>query len=99
MGPEDVRLNVADDGEGTYAFACPRCREDVEKAADRKIVELLVSAGVPVGAAAAVRGRAEAATLTPSLPEQGRALTLDDLIEFHYALQDDEAIHRFLSPS
>jgi len=49
MGPESILLQVVRGGrEGTYRFDCPTCMESVEKRADRKIVALLVSAGVDV---------------------------------------------------
>ena len=47
MGPEAISLSVRSSGrEGSYRFTCPRCDDAVEKRADRKIVALLVSAGV-----------------------------------------------------
>ncbi len=52
MGPEAILLSVRDDGrEGSYRFTCPGCADDVEKRADRKIVALLVSAGVDIAQA------------------------------------------------
>ena len=49
MGPESILLSVRRGGsEGTYRFVCPECLGAVEKRADRKIVALLVSAGVDV---------------------------------------------------
>jgi len=75
--------------------------DDVEKRADRKIVALLVSAGVDV---------ASRSTMTqelfdpepfvddprPPLPE-APAFTVDDLIDFHFKLLDDDAIHEFFA--
>lgn len=103
MGPESILLSVGRGGrEGTYRFTCPTCMDDVEKRADRKIVALLVSAGVDV----ASRGPAFddqtdlESVLEPDprgpLPD-GPALTIDDLIEFHFQLQDDRYIQDFLS--
>src|SRR2546423_7705353 len=49
MGPESILLSVRQNGrEGSYRFTCPSCADDVEKRADRKIVALLVSAGVGI---------------------------------------------------
>ena len=49
MGPEAIMLSVRQSGrEGSYRFTCPSCSDDVEKRADRKIVALLVSAGVDI---------------------------------------------------
>src|SRR5439155_7111413 len=61
MGPEAILLSVLQGGvEGTYRFVCPQCMDAVEKRADRKIVALLVSAGVDVDAAnAAVTAQSE----------------------------------------
>jgi hypothetical protein len=97
MGPESIILSVQGGGrEGTYSFVCPVCTEDVEKQADRKIVALLVSAGVSVAGggqetppAPAVEMLAELDGLPP--------LDLDDLIAFHDLLQDDTALDRFLA--
>jgi len=102
MGPESILLLVARDGrEGTYRFTCPTCMDAVEKRADRKIVALLVSAGVDVA------GRGGAATLPfddlaeeedPRGPvPQGPPFTIDDLIDFHFQLQDDASIREFLA--
>ena len=49
MGPDAISLSVRSNGrEGSYRFTCPSCEDDVEKRADRKIVALLVSAGVDI---------------------------------------------------
>src|SRR5206468_10628919 len=49
LGPEAISLAVRSNGrEGSYRFTCPNCADDVEKRADRKIVALLVSAGVDI---------------------------------------------------
>lgn len=107
MGPESILLEVTRGGrEGTYRFTCPTCMDAVEKRADRKIVALLVSAGVDV----AGRGMAvDTEEITESLfepepaPEDprgplpaGPAFTMDDVIDFHFALQDDGAVRQFL---
>jgi hypothetical protein len=100
MGPEAILLEVMRGArEGTYRFTCPTCMDAVEKRADRKIVALLVSAGVDVS------GRG--GTGTESLFDQEEpfdptsseapAFTMDDLIEFHFRLEDDSYIRDFLS--
>jgi predicted RNA-binding Zn-ribbon protein involved in translation (DUF1610 family) len=101
MGPESILLQVARGGrEGTYRFTCPTCRDAVEKRADRKIVALLVSAGVDV---AGRGGLAEAPELFDyaedprGLLPTGPALTIDDVIDFHFKLQDDRYIQEFLA--
>ncbi len=101
MGPEAILLEVTRAGrEGTYRFTCPSCLDPVEKRADRKIVALLVSAGVDVrshgGTKTAELFDAEAIDPRPPLPD-APAFTLDDLIDFHFALQDDGWIERLLA--
>lgn len=105
MGPESILLSVGQGGrEGTYRFTCPTCMDAVEKRADRKIVALLVSAGVDVA------GRGGTATEQlfdqeyDELPEdprgsvpKGPAFTIDDLIDFHFQLQDDSYVQEFLA--
>jgi hypothetical protein len=110
MGPEAILLQVVRGGrEGTYRFTCPTCMDAVEKRADRKIVALLVSAGVDVASRGTITEEAERdpaerlfeepeEILDPldRLPE-GRRLTADDLIDFHFRLQDDAYIQEFLA--
>jgi len=105
MGPESIRLLIAQGGrEGTYRFTCPTCMDAVEKRADRKIVALLVSAGVDV----AGRGRTATEELFDEVPDEalvdprgvlpaGPAFTIDDVIDFHFKLQDDSYIQDFLA--
>src|SRR6476620_11312308 len=84
MGPEAILLSVRDDGrEGSYRFTCPGCADDVEKRADRKIVALLVSAGVDIAQpdrdpsqAAMLFDGADAERTTPI----GPAFSIDDVI-------------------
>jgi predicted RNA-binding Zn-ribbon protein involved in translation (DUF1610 family) len=107
MGPEAISLSVRSSGrEGSYRFTCPRCDDAVEKRADRKIVALLVSAGVDLEP----RGGSE---LGESLFDQepmetmeqieqamtGPAFTIDDVIEFHFLLEDDRYLKDFLAGS
>ena len=104
MGPEAILLSVRENGrEGSYRFSCPSCEDDVEKRADRKIVALLVSAGVDIRQGA---GRLDPNLLfdqgdPPAEPlEQapdGPPLSADDLIEFHFMLDDDRYIRDFLA--
>ena len=104
MGPESILLQVVRGGrEGTYRFDCPTCMESVEKRADRKIVALLVSAGVDV----AGRGASGTAELfdEPDLEAEdprgalpsGRSFSIDYVIDFHFKLQDDRYIQEFLA--
>ena len=104
MGPEAILLSVRDDGrEGSYRFTCPGCADDVEKRADRKIVALLVSAGVDI--AQPDRDASQAAMLFDdadaerSDPDAGPPFSIDDVIEFHFLLQDDRYIQDFFASS
>jgi len=99
MGADAIRLSVRHpSGDGRYRFKCPRCEEAVEKRADRDVVALLLSAGVEAG------GRGEMFPETEALPgletlaaPPARPFTPDDLLEFHFLLQDDERLAKELS--
>ncbi|HZD16882.1 MAG TPA: hypothetical protein VE669_01950 [Actinomycetota bacterium] len=106
MGPESILLLVTRGGrEGTYRFTCPTCMDDVEKRADRKIVALLVSAGVDV----AGRGGGGTAELFEDPGDEvtdedprgplpaGPPFSIDDLIDFHFRLMDDAYIQEFFA--
>jgi hypothetical protein len=108
MGPESILLSVKQNGrEGSYRFTCPSCADDVEKRADRKIVALLVSAGVDIDRGAVSTtgtGTLDPETLFGDMPEDprgtlpdGPSFTIDDLIEFHFMLEDDSLIQEFLA--
>jgi predicted RNA-binding Zn-ribbon protein involved in translation (DUF1610 family) len=107
MSPEAILLSIRDRaGEGSYRFSCPACREAVEKPADRKVVALLLSAGVELA-----EQMAEHAAEQGTFPEvlqavdeveeeaverrpDGPPFTVDDLIAFHFLLKDDEELAR-----
>ena len=79
---QDVSVQVCiSNNQGSYAFRCPSCRVAVSKAAEQRIVDLLVSSGV----------RLSMWDLPAELyePKSGAAFTHDDLLDFHYSLQDD----------
>jgi len=103
MGPEAISLAVRSNGrEGSYRFTCPSCEDDVEKRADRKIVALLVSAGVDIDRSDAMFAPElfdeEEEVLPPREPPAPR-FTADDLIEFHYLLEDESYIRDFFASS
>ncbi len=104
MGPEAILLSVRQNGrEGSYRFTCPNCEDDVEKRADRKIVALLVSAGVDIDQPDGLEGHPalfddEDADPRGPLPA-GPPFNIDDVIEFHYLLEDDRYIAEFLASS
>jgi len=103
MGPESILLSVRSNGrEGSYRFTCPECEDAVEKRADRKIVALLVSAGVDIDR------DDEVAAMHPELFDAGDddpgdampagpSFTVDDVIEFHYLLEDDAYVREFFA--
>ena len=100
MGPEAISLSVRSNGrEGSYRFTCPSCADDVEKRADRKIVALLVSAGVDVDAPAEASPHPELFDEDDVPTTLGPAFSIDDVIEFHYLLEDDAYIQQFLASS
>jgi len=103
MGPEAIYLSVRSNGrEGSYRFTCPNCADDVEKRADRKIVALLVSAGVdlePDGMGAEGHPELFENPFNEDRRATGPPFTADDVIEFHYLLEDDASIREFLASS
>ena len=80
---EDILLRIgATQSVNTYGFTCPHCGQFVEKAADDRIVRLLLSGGVvPVP----VHVPAEALEV-----HQGPPFTLDDLLDFHEQLERED---------
>jgi hypothetical protein len=107
MGPEAISLSVRASGrEGSYRFTCPRCDDAVEKRADRKIVALLVSAGVdlePRGSSEPTDTLFDQEPVGTAEPLEhamaGPAFTTDDVIEFHFLLEDDHYLKEFLARS
>jgi hypothetical protein len=82
-----VRVCSAD-SQGSYLFRCPACTMAVSKLADAKIVDLLVTSGV----------RLSVWHLPAEMDEthSGAPITWDDLLEFHYALQQDGWMERLV---
>jgi predicted RNA-binding Zn-ribbon protein involved in translation (DUF1610 family) len=107
MGPEAISLSVRSSGrEGSYRFTCPRCDDAVEKRADRKIVALLVSAGVDLEPRSGSELNESLFDQEPmesfepiEQAMQGPAFTIDDVIEFHFLLEDDRYLKEFLAGS
>lgn len=87
--------------EGAYAFICPECSLPVTKRASRKTVLLLKAAGV--GAAGGIEpGSLEPTVAALSIEDRSPdplapALSLDDLIAFHFLLEDDVVLEELLS--
>lgn len=67
--------------EGTYSFVCPSCRLIVNKPAEPRVIELLVSAGVKV-----INWDLPAELFEP---KSGPAISYDDLLAFHFELASE----------
>ena len=89
LAPDEMSLFLAPSGDrGSYSFTCPECSREVDRPANRKIVALLVAAGVaptPMPEEAELVLPPEDRSPDPDAPP----FTLDDLIELHFLLQDD----------
>jgi hypothetical protein len=83
LGTGDLTVRVcADDGSGAYCFRCRNCGAAVNHVATPSVCELLVMAGC----------RQVEWRWPEELSERrdGPALTVDDLLDFHVLLRDDE---------
>jgi hypothetical protein len=83
LSTEDLQVRVCShDNRGTYVFRCPACQMSVVKAAESRIIDLLIASGVKM----------ETWDLPAELsePRSSTPLTHDDLIDFHRLLQGDE---------
>ena len=93
LGADAISMTLAPTGDqGEYAFTCPVCMVDVTKPANRRTAALLIAAGVEPG-------ELPEPAPTPSMPfedlsptPEAPAFTLDDVIAFHFLLEDDVAI-------
>jgi hypothetical protein len=100
MGAGAISLSLGIDGEcGEFAFTCPECQVEVNRPASRKTVALLIAAGVePQVAHDPLESVDWSFPLEDQSPRPGApAFTLDDLIGFHFLLEDDEALEELLS--
>jgi predicted RNA-binding Zn-ribbon protein involved in translation (DUF1610 family) len=80
-----VRVNSVTN-EGSYAFQCPECQLAVSKAAEPRIIDLLVSSGVEL----------YVWKMPAELMEEhaGPPINYDDLLTFHYDLQEVDWFER-----
>lgn len=80
---DDILLRIGPSKTvNTYGFSCPSCGEFVQKAADDRVVRLLLSGGVvPVP----VHVPAEALEM-----RTGPAISHDDILDFHQLLKSDD---------
>lgn len=92
LTPDDIELRVGDDRvDGFYGFCCPDCAAEVRKPADRRIVSMLVTGGVPALPISLYR---EPVRLCDRFDHP--ALTPDDLLDFHQLLQTEGWFDRVL---
>lgn len=76
---KDLKVQVcADTKQGSYSFRCPRCQMAVAKQAEPRIVDLLVSSGVPMHLWRLPAELFEA--------KSGPPLDWDDVLAFHDVL-------------
>ncbi len=99
LAPEDMLIEVSHDaddlvGQGScYRFVCPDCAVTVRKPADDRIVQLLITGGVPLE----VTDDQDVDGVGPRHPEtavDGPPLTLDDLLDLHLLLEDEDWFSR-----
>jgi len=98
MGSSSVVLTVeAGHTEGMYSFVCPQCAETVEKRADRKVVMLLLSAGVEVQETSQLDMPLEHPSMRSAREDvEGPPFTTDDLIDFHFLLEQGDWLEQLL---
>ncbi len=93
MDPENIQLSApVEAGLGTYRFVCPACLNPVEKRADRKVVDLLRSVGVQLsedGQGELLTERPDRLEVPARAIDAAPAFTYDDLLSFHFLLEDD----------
>jgi len=89
--PQVRAMLCATTNEGSYAFQCPECRFAVSKPADASVVDLLVAAGVELSIWESPAELFE--------QHDGPAITPDDLLDFHFALQQPGWFERLVGVS
>jgi predicted RNA-binding Zn-ribbon protein involved in translation (DUF1610 family) len=94
MEAQSILLSIREaDGEGNYSFTCPTCFDTIEKPADRKVVMLLLSAGVDV--TQIPETVADDEDDDEDVPDGLPPLTADDLIDFHFLLEQEDWFVKF----
>ena len=83
-----VRVNAVTN-EGSYAFQCPECQLAVSKAAESRIVDLLVSSGVELYVWSVPAELLE--------KKSGPAINYDDLLQFHYDIQSEDWLTKLVA--
>jgi hypothetical protein len=80
LTPDDIELRVCTHAPASYyVFGCPACTNAVQKPADDRVIQLLISGGV----------RAIVWELPDEIMEThaGEPFTHDDLLDFHLLLE------------
>lgn len=95
LRPADIRLTVVRGEdvpvapESRYTFTCPSCTESIAKPADERIARLLTTGGVEVDVVPK-DASPECAVPHPEEPAAGPPLTYDDLLDFHFLLEQSD---------
>lgn len=98
LTPDDLLVRIAHDdddlvGDGShYRFTCPSCAITVRKPADDRVVQLLLTGGVPIEMPAPQEPTTAGLTgpAHPEAPPAGRSFTPDDLLDLHLLLERDD---------
>lgn len=92
LTPDDIELRVCNYAPASYyTFECPMCTETVQKPADDRVIQLLISGGVH-----AVVWELPAEV---SEPRGGPPLNMDDLLDLHLLLQTETWFEQLLGVS
>ncbi len=82
----DVQARISgEDGSGTYSFRCPGCKVTVVKSAEPRTIDLLLASGVEQATSVLPAEFSSSRRNDPS----ARAITHDDLLNFHDLLHRD----------
>ena len=90
LTPDDIELRVCTHAPASYyQFECPLCDEAIQKPADDRVVQLLISGGVS----------ATVWELPDEVREQrdGPVPTFDDVLDFHLLLKQEDWFDTLLS--
>lgn len=87
LTPDDIELRVCTYSPASYyLFECPLCSAAIQKPADDRVVQLLISGGVP---ATVWEFPAEC-----SEQHEGPVFTIDDVLDFHLLLDQPDWFER-----
>lgn len=104
LSPEQMSVRVAHGpaelvGDGSrYRFVCPYCSLTVHRPADERIVQLLLSGGVPVELGDLRALLDDTPPPHPERPPKGPRFGYDDLLDFHLLLQRSDWFDRVPPP-